>query len=134
MGTFIIISVLLLALIAYFVHRRSKRNVPKPFPVDFTVSSEAEDDDTWEGGMWDARDPRRVAAKLQIEYCDAVGNKTTRNVNVREFDNKLYHGVFMGICELRNAHRTFRFDRILSCIDLETGEVISDVRRHLNDN
>ena len=39
----------------------------------------------------------------------------------------------MGHCELRNATRTFRFDRIKKCVDLETGELITDVKKYLNE-
>ena len=39
----------------------------------------------------------------------------------------------MGNCALRDATRTFRFDRVKKGVDLETGEVITDIKHHLND-
>ena len=34
---------------------------------------------------------------------------------------------------MRDLSRTFRYDRIKSCVDLETGEVVHDVSRYLNE-
>jgi hypothetical protein len=94
---------------------------------------ENEIEDSWEGGFWDAPDPKKITGHFQIEYIDGNGSQTTRNVRIRQFDNNLYNGIIMAHCELRNSTRTFKFDRIKSCIDLETGEVVSDVRAFLNE-
>ena len=37
------------------------------------------------------------------------------------------HGSLIGRCELRDATRTFRFDRVRTCVDLSTGEVVSNI-------
>tara|TARA_R110002072_G_scaffold113009_2_gene242427 strand:- start:2219 stop:2725 length:507 start_codon:yes stop_codon:yes gene_type:complete len=34
-------------------------------------------------------------------------------------------------CHLRHAYRSFRTDRVIRCVDLETGEVVKDVAGHL---
>jgi transcription termination factor NusB len=34
-------------------------------------------------------------------------------------------------CELKQQRRSFRVDRILECIDIDTGEVITDIPQHL---
>ena len=94
--------------------------------------NEDDDSDSWEGGIWDAPNPHKLSVKLRIDYTDAKRQNTTRTVNVREFDDTLYGGILMGFCELREAHRTFRFDRIRSCVDMGTGEIIDDVRGYLN--
>jgi len=92
-----------------------------------------EDRDSWEGGFWEASDPKKLSAYIEIEYIDGNDSITKRAVRVREFDNELYGGIIMGRCELRNATRTFRFDRVRKCVDLETGEVVRDVKQYLND-
>lgn len=90
------------------------------------------DNDAWEGSFWDASDPKKITAHIEIDYVDGSKSSTTRTVRVREFDNALHGGIIMGHCELRNATRTFRFDRIKKCIDLETGEVVTDVKKYIN--
>jgi hypothetical protein len=45
----------------------------------------------------------------------------------------LHGGILIGYCELRHANRTFRFDRIIACTDIETGEVIEEIDQFLND-
>ena len=87
--------------------------------------------DSWEGGFWEASDPKRVMSRLQIDYQDWDGSSTTRSVKVREFDEKLYGGIILGHCDLRDATRTFRIDRMKSCIDTATGKEVRDVRQHL---
>ena len=89
--------------------------------------------DSWEGGFWDASDPKKLTAHVEIEYEDRNKSLTTRSVQIRGFDNDLYGGVMMGHCQLRNATRTFRFDRIKKCIDLDSGEVITDLKQFLNE-
>ena len=41
------------------------------------------------------------------------------------------NALLIGHCNMRDATRTFRSDRIESCIDEETGEVVPDVRAYL---
>jgi len=131
MGTLLIVAIIV-AIIAYTMGKGASKKSEQPRGIAFTTSYEDRDSDSWEGGMWEAVDPHKIAANLRLEYTDAKGQRTTRSVMVREFDNTLHGGTLMGICELRDAHRTFRFDRIRSCIDLGTGEVVNDVRAHLN--
>ena len=94
--------------------------------------ADVEERDAWEGSFWDAPDPKSVDATLEIRYRDADGNRTSRVVDVRRFDNTLYGGVMIGHCRLRDASRTFRFDRVVRCVDLDTGEIVSDVKDFLN--
>jgi len=109
-------------------------NVTSRFEEESSVNFEEyeDDSDAWEGGFWDASDPKPLSAHLRFDYKDGQGNKTTRSVVVREFDNRLYSGIILGRCELRNSNRTFRFDRMRNCIDLETGEVVENIRPYLN--
>jgi tellurite resistance protein len=82
---------------------------------------------------WGAFDGYPVKAALRIGYVDGEGNKTFRNIDVREVDNYLSGGMIYAFCKLRNAIRTFRIDRIQECVDMETGEIIEDVKQYLLD-
>lgn len=57
---------------------------------------------------------------LQILYTDAEKNTTKRVLTLSSFGPD---GI-RGLCHLRGEIRTFRYDRIKECIDLETGEVL----------
>ena len=72
--------------------------------------------------------PKPVQAHLRIGYRDSVGKITERNVAVKECETQNLGGYMIGFCELRQSIRTFRLDRIAQATDLETGEVIRDVR------
>lgn len=102
------------------------------FSKGSTVAGVGAGEDAWEGAFWEAADPKRFSARLAITYRDANGSVTERQVRVREFDNEVYGGMMIGHCSLRDATRTFRFDRVQTAIDAETGAVISDLRFFLN--
>lgn len=108
-----------------------------PLRVTVTTSHESLSDqpeeensssDNWEGSFWDAANPKSLRKDVLLDYVDGRGNKTQRRVSVRQFDEKI--DLFIGHCHLRNATRTFKFSRIASCADAETGEVISDFRAY----
>jgi hypothetical protein len=75
---------------------------------------------------------KRVTAFLRLEYADRDGQITVRDVDVQMFNDDKYGGILAGFCHLRGAFRSFRYDRIQSCTDLETGEVIEDIKKYLN--
>lgn len=89
------------------------------------------DEDAWEGSFYEAADPIDVKAHLKIKYTDSDNKNSEREIIVRRFDESLYNGLILSRCLKRNATRSFRVDRITECIDLETGEVVSDVKSHL---
>lgn len=84
--------------------------------------------DGWEGAFWEARQNLGLSALIRLKYRDVAGNESQRDVQVRAFDPTTPTSLFMGHCRWRDATRTFRFDRVISATDLETGEVISDLR------
>ena len=137
----VLLVLAVIVVIAFYLGKRSGSSTDSNVSVEVGSSGYAdyddyEDDenhDSWEGGFWDASDPKRLSAHIEIDYKDGDGALTTRSVRVREFDNQLYSGIIMGHCELRNATRTFRFDRIKKCVDIETGEIVTDIRKYLND-
>ena len=137
----VMIIVAVIIIIVFFIGKRIGSSKNSEIKVTFESSGfdeydgETENDkdkDTWEGSFWDASDPIKLTAHIEIDYVDGNKYTTTRTVRVREFDSALHGGIIMGHCELRNATRTFRFDRIKKCIDIETGEVVSDIKKYLN--
>lgn len=91
-----------------------------------------QDSDNWEGSFWDIPQPRTVTARLRLKYVDGKGQRTTREVSVRQYGEFGGAALIIADCHLRNATRTFRTDRVKSCIDLDTGEVVADLHRWLN--
>jgi len=70
-------------------------------------------------------DEIRISNKLRITYCDSKGVETQREIkvnNVHYFNDICYLDAY---CYLRDAPKTFRTDRILDMVNLETGEFIS---------
>lgn len=90
------------------------------------------DADNWEGSFWEVQEPRTVAARLRLKYVDGKGRRSTRDVSVRQYGAMDGVALIIAKCHLRNATRTFRTDRVQSCIDLDTGEVITDLRGWLD--
>lgn len=79
---------------------------------------------------YDPSDPSdsriRISAYLEIDYTDAEGSSTRRQVAGQFYDP--HGGYLIGRCSLRADVRTFRLDRIQSATDLETGEVLNTKR------
>lgn len=123
-GMIWVIAFIAVAIGGYEIWRRVS------YQADYTW--EDDDKDAWEGGFWEANDPKRVAAHLKFDYTDTKGARTERSVQVREFDESLHGGLMLAHCELRDDTRTFRLSKIRGCIDLETGELVDDVRAYLN--
>lgn len=88
-------------------------------------------EDSREASFWEVEQPFPVKATLHISYEDADGMQTERTVDVRQFGANGSGGLIRGRCRLRNANRTFRTDRITSCVDGETGEVVKDAGAYL---
>ena len=69
----------------------------------------------------------------EIKYRDADGNESLRKIFVWDFDGK----VLDAYCFFRNEDRTFYIPRIIECVNLETGEVLSndkgDLRWYFNE-
>ena len=88
--------------------------------------------DNFEGWFYDeVSDYINIKKKLSIKYKDGQGQVTKRDIDVYKFGRTSYGGFILAVCNLRNANRSFRTDRILECIDLETGEFIKDVASFL---
>lgn len=73
--------------------------------------------------------PAGTITTLTIGYTDAVESQTVRGVSVTEFDPIQ----MFGLCHLREQYRTFLFERVTSCVDVNTGEIVTNINKHLWD-
>src|SRR5574343_1409045 len=61
-------------------------------------------------------------ARAEIDYSDANSHNTQRMVDCLRFDPPY----LTAYCHLRRDYRTFRAERVLEAVCLDTGEVITD--------
>lgn len=96
-------------------------------------ASNSGDEDPLDSPRWDSdveyvpSTPRPVNARLKLKYRDVKGAATERIVQANECDTSNPQGYLIGFCEMRQAVRTFRLDRIAQAIDMETGEIIPNI-------
>lgn len=83
--------------------------------------------DAFEGSFWEDRGPFPVKATLEIDYQDAAGNRTRRVVEI----NRAGGLILAGYCRLRRAYRSFYFESIRRCVDVDTGEIVNNIPAHL---
>lgn len=105
---------------------------PEPEKSPVTSPGTAPEQDTWEGTFFDVVAQRSAKKSVQFDYSDANGSMTQRVVDVRAYEPQGGSGLVIGRCHLRNATRTFRFDRMHRVIDADTGEIIANLQQHLN--
>lgn len=136
----IILTIAMLAVVISAANHIFKRKRPSEIPEKNRLSDARaqhdfihNDKDSWEGGFYETANPRPVSATLKFEYRDANDSVTNRTVEIRGFDAGSPRGLMIGRCQLRGATRTFRQDRLTNCVDVTTGEVITDIWKHLKD-
>lgn len=68
--------------------------------------------------------------RFGLTYRDARNDLTERTVRVDSIyeDSGFYY--LSGFCEMRGGERSFRLDRMVSAVDLATGEVLDDPMAH----
>jgi len=124
----------LVAAIWYFFFRKSTSQ--REIPIKIVISTEYrspekndpdQDHDNWEGAFWDVPSPRNITGNLRIDYRDGAGSRTTRNIRLMKYGAWEGGAILWAYCHLRRANRTFRTDRIISCTDLDTGEIIENL-------
>ncbi|MFE1816949.1 tellurite resistance TerB family protein [Metapseudomonas otitidis] len=71
--------------------------------------------------------PANTIATLTIYYESYSGELTQRGVSVTDFDEEQ----MTGLCHLRERERTFRYDRVRSCSNAKTGEVVRNINQYL---
>ena len=75
------------------------------------------------------KEPIDTIATIHIRYKSGDSRLTERVVSVTEFDSV----TLFGLCHLRRNYRTFYFDRIRTCCDVATGEVVTNANGFLKD-
>lgn len=70
----------------------------------------------------------------QINYVDAKGQESERRITMKSI-SETYDGdyVIQSYCHEKNAQRTFKLSRITRLVDMETGEVFTDVNKYFLD-
>lgn len=70
--------------------------------------------------------PSNPVASFDIKYRDGKGAVSQRVIDIPDF--AAVSAVWItAYCRLRKSYRSFYPDRILSCVDANSGEVVSDV-------
>jgi hypothetical protein len=90
----------------------------------FARSGEAVPDGT--GAPAEEKNGAPVNARLKIRYRDSEGAETQRTIYAISYMDSS-PGYIHARCELSRGNRTFRTDRIVEAVDLETGEVIKRI-------
>lgn len=114
--------------------KKGVMEVNLPYTVTYTSSStrEDEEDEDGDGVVIDWGAPcRSVDAELRFNYRSAGGEETERTVQVRQYADSP-DGYIQGRCMLRNAPRTFAYKRMWGAVDVDTGEMIDDVKAYLH--
>ena len=94
-----------------------------------------DDDERPDEPIWtlDGQNQTELKPNFEIKYKSAEGEVTVRKVFVKDFDGKMLEAY----CFLRDDDRTFYVPRIIECVDLATGEVLSndkcDLRWYFNE-
>lgn len=65
-----------------------------------------------------------VEREYYMEYVDAKGKVSKRNIILHDVENKNGIGYLYGYCLLRGGSRTFKADNVQMLCDVETGEVL----------
>ena len=158
--TFLIL-LLLIVVIVFFILRssgggnkntyKSKSSYPSNPKVEITYQVEEkeenltnrkddeEQNDAYERTIISNPTEYRIEFEIEIDYQDRNGLETTRQVRVRGYrisDNKK-EGELWGYCYLRNGSRTFYASRMKRLVDLDTGEIHTNIvsfleRKYLN--
>lgn len=139
MSTFLLLAVLGAAVWYFFLRQStSEREIPIKLVISTEYRSPEKNDpdpdhDNWEGAFWDVPSPRNISANLRIDYRDGVGSRSNRNIRLMKYGVWEGGAILWAYCHLRQANRTFRTDRIISCTDLDSGEVIENLKAWLDE-
>jgi|688.fasta_scaffold687307_1 hypothetical protein len=72
-----------------------------------------------------------VKVELAFDYTDAEGRKSKRHLDVKNMEVKTDWIFIWGYCHSKEDYRTFNVSRVKNCVDVETGEMITDVASYL---
>lgn len=79
----------------------------------------------------DDRNNFKLKTDLRIKYIDKTGKSSQRDITTKSISMHFGDGTIEAYCQTQRGPRTFKMDRIIECIDLETGEFIEDVYQYL---
>jgi hypothetical protein len=124
---------LVIVIVCFYLQKKTKKTDTHFFTAELSKTSiPIERKDAWEGSFWEAENPKKIEASLSFNYIDGNNEESYRKVKLQRFDNNLFDGMFIGHCLSRNATRTFRYDRVSNVINMDSGEVISNIRDWLS--
>ena len=130
--TYFFIALVIVAVL-FYLQKKTKKTVTHHLTAELSKPSvPIESKDAWEGSFWEAENPKKIEAFLAFNYIDGNNEESYRKVKLQRFDNNLFDGMFIGHCLLRNATRTFRYDRVSNVTDMDSGEIISNIRDWLS--
>lgn len=121
------IVLIAILIIAAFVFKSSKSQNPPSQPVRTTKKIKAPTHKKTQTNYSYSTD----IIELDITYQDAKGEITNRHISIIKYDpskKKIY-----ARCHLRKSMRSFYIDRILTAIDIETGEILSDLDGYISE-
>lgn len=141
----LIILIAIVVIAAIFIKSKKSqsslitKNQTQPVPV---LSGEAEDAyltekfkssdrDDWVGMFWEVDRQRPTEATLHLNYQSGRGEQSARTVDVHSFGYYMDYIYFTGFCRKRQANRSFRTDRVLQCIDVQSGAAIDNIHSFL---
>lgn len=75
---------------------------------------------------------KSTSARVRVRYTSGKGETSEREVDIQSYDDTTGIGMFEGFCHLRGMRRSFYFARVTQAVDAESGEIIGDLRIHLN--
>jgi hypothetical protein len=134
----LVVFVALLGLVAWLYFKRVRTDRRRVL-LEVRIGNQPDDRTRWRDPIEDA-DPdtvvyngyNSVPLRVQIRYTDGQGQSSEREVDIRSYDDTTQIGQFEGFCHLRGAVRSFYFARVTRAVCVESGELIGDLRRHLN--
>lgn len=107
----------------------AEKNLYKVFPQNKTIKPQSEP----RSSKKKVKEKLSVRdAEIEIYYEDAKGDITQREIRVMTYIVRT--GRITAWCHLRNGLRTFYIDRIISAVDINTGEIINDIDLYLADH
>lgn len=130
---FFIIIIIGVWIYYYYFYREKNKNEDN-IKVVLEYSESSGNYDNFEGWFYDeVSEYVPVKKTLKIKYKDGKNQVTKRVINVYKFGEASFGGFILAYRKLRDSNRTFRTDRIIECIDSDSGEYISNVSDYLID-
>lgn len=91
----------------------------------------AYDAEAWKDPFNTPTRSRKVSCNLRLSY-DTGDDLEEKSVRVREFDHSFQNGLLHADCDGLHSKETFYYDHIYSCVDLDSGEAITDIKNFLD--